>query len=753
VNRLSFVRVVLDYGCHRRAVDLPTDGAPVVVAGPNGAGKTTLVEALVRVPFGYLRRQERDGRDLAERRPWSAGPYAGRVELVDARGGRHAVERDFASDRVRIERDGEPAWDGDGNPGATNVEAMACRERLSALFGIASAESWARLAWVRQGELVDTRLDEHLLRLASGGTHDVERARAGIEEACRALTREPVGEGSRAGRSPRRLEELEARARALRDEADAARAARDRRAPLVAAVERIAARASAVAAEVAMLEAAQAAISRRDALARDRERIEARLASADRIHRRLEREADLCERLERAWSAIERRLPADFPERAARIEQLDERLARAALREERARGELASSTVPSAAWLALPLALGAGAVAAAALGRPAAGILAALGSMAWLVWLVRDRTAAARADAARRQAAALCARECSDLARALDAEWRALPLDLGGLTAARADWLHQDRLGRDRERAAAAVVRTSADAVELLEGELFGDAALDARSGSLDRATGAREMAVRLGHHLTELRNRLAHATLALAEAEIHPDLGGGHDDAASVSERLRALGAERETLAAELRRAERRLAEDGRPSRSPLALEEELLALGADTRELAERIDAHRAAHALVIDAHRSFREHDERRLAAAISRRVLSLTGGALGPVELGGLGPRSPGVRHGDRVLPLRCPPLSYGQYHAVLLGVRLGASDVLAASGPPLPLILDEPFAHLDESHARAVWDQLVAVARERQVVVATQETALLARLAVTPAVRLEPLPAAAVRDAS
>jgi hypothetical protein len=139
--------------------------------------------------------------------------------------------------------------------------------------------------------------------------------------------------------------------------------------------------------------------------------------------------------------------------------------------------------------------------------------------------------------------------------------------------------------------------------------------------------------------------------------------------------------------------------------------------------------------------DAHRSFREHDERRLAAAISARVVELGLDSLGPVELEGERAGHPGVLCGDRLLPLRCPPLSYGEYHAVLLGVRLGASDVLARNATPLPLILDEPFAHLDEVHAAALWRQLVLVARERQVILATQETALLERLGVSPDVEL------------
>jgi ABC-type lipoprotein export system ATPase subunit len=52
-----------------------------------------------------------------------------------------------------------------------------------------------------------------------------------------------------------------------------------------------------------------------------------------------------------------------------------------------------------------------------------------------------------------------------------------------------------------------------------------------------------------------------------------------------------------------------------------------------------------------------------------------------------------------------------------------------------------MIVDEPFAYLDIDRARALWSILCAAARERQVIVVTQETLTLDALGVAPDIRL------------
>ena len=165
--------------------------------------------------------------------------------------------------------------------------------------------------------------------------------------------------------------------------------------------------------------------------------------------------------------------------------------------------------------------------------------------------------------------------------------------------------------------------------------------------------------------------------------------------------------------------------------------------------RERAERkAAAYRHAFRLVVDAYREFRERDQDRLVEAVSRHLEGITGGGLGPIEVrdgrrDGEGLEAARVRSGGRSLPLASPPLSYGQLHAALFAVRLGAADFLAGLGVCLPLVVDDPFVHLDERRARELWDVLEGIAARRQVLVATQDRLLLEHLGVRPDLRLDP----------
>ncbi len=128
-------------------------------------------------------------------------------------------------------------------------------------------------------------------------------------------------------------------------------------------------------------------------------------------------------------------------------------------------------------------------------------------------------------------------------------------------------------------------------------------------------------------------------------------------------------------------------------------------------------------------------------RRQWAAFGRAMQRLTGGAVGPLEAPGPLADAAVRLHGRRV-ELKSPPLSYGELHAALVAVRLGASDFHGRSGIRPPMIVDEPFAYLDVDRARGLWELLCAAARERQVIVVTQETLTLDALGVTPDIRLE-----------
>jgi DNA repair exonuclease SbcCD ATPase subunit len=163
---------------------------------------------------------------------------------------------------------------------------------------------------------------------------------------------------------------------------------------------------------------------------------------------------------------------------------------------------------------------------------------------------------------------------------------------------------------------------------------------------------------------------------------------------------------------------------------------------------EIADRVAALAAAWSLLRDGCEEFRRSDQARLLQRISGHVQRLSANRMGPLESAG-GLEEATIRVGGRALVLHAPPLSHGEHHAAQLAIRLGAADFLAGAGIHPPLIIDDPFVHLDDEHASAIWTLLREIARQRQVIVATQDRLLLEHLGVEPDIVLErPEPAAA-----
>ncbi|MFW6088515.1 MAG: hypothetical protein ACODAB_02105, partial [Gemmatimonadota bacterium] len=259
----------------------------------------------------------------------------------------------------------------------------------------------------------------------------------------------------------------------------------------------------------------------------------------------------------------------------------------------------------------------------------------------------------------------------------------------------------------------------------------------------VERSPEARELPGRsLSHLIADAGRRLSACEAELSELEREmprsdvefPASPRAAQEAVRQREkRLGGLRGERERLIVELDRAARARSDQARLEREAEELERRI-----DEAERAAR--SLRAAWALLRDGYDAFRDHDEARLVGAVTTRLEGLGDPPLGPFRAeDGLGRPTVGL-HGRR-LGLASPALSHGQRHLVLLAVRLGAADFLADGGAPAPLIVDEPFTHLDERHAAQVWALLSRVAEHRQVVVTTQERGLLEHLGVEPTIAL------------
>ncbi len=94
------------------------------------------------------------------------------------------------------------------------------------------------------------------------------------------------------------------------------------------------------------------------------------------------------------------------------------------------------------------------------------------------------------------------------------------------------------------------------------------------------------------------------------------------------------------------------------------------------------------------------------------------------------------------YAGRTVPLASPPLSYGEWHVALFAIRIGSADFLSDLGVRTPLLVDDPFVHLDPRRAGEIWEVLCRVAGERQVLVTTQDRLILEHLAVRPDLNLD-----------
>lgn len=729
MNGPEFLSVELAFGRHRRRWELTT-GEPVLIAGPNGSGKTTLVDGLLRTIYGFRRRAEDERRLYDARMPWQGEDFRSSVRLGLSEGDVLDWSRDHATDEVAVlAADGTELFRGVANPGSAGSSDREYWELVERVFGLSTLDDYARTAWIGQGELLRTTFGADLLRLAEGGHARLQAALKRVADRHKELTREPVSDTGRRMPGDRRLELDRAEAEGVRAELGAARIALRAREATAERLDQVDADLARLSDEVADLEALHTWLL-------NRARVDAELAGArqrfdtlvelreelDDARREVAEAEHAGERLESSAS-----YPADFPARLSELEALWAEREREIETRRRADdlldgpGRATRLAAPAGTGLLLAVAGVAGAATGAAWGliALAAGLVLLVWPVSELVVLRRDRRTAAverrRAD----EALARIDRRISELREGIP---EAASLGPANATERR------ERFERARK---AAEQRTAAK--RRLAGVMR----------RVERSPEARERPGRglplliadAERHLNAGEAELADVELARPRGDMEfPASPGAARDAVQEREgRIAGLRKERERLIVELDRAVRARADATRLEREADELERRI--------EQAERAArALRAAWALLRDGYDAFRDHDEARLVGAVAERLEGLGDPPLGTFRTeGGLGEATVGLH--DRRIALNSPELSHGQRHLVMLAVRLGAADFLADDGAAAPLIVDEPFTHLDERHAEQVWELLSRLSKRRQVVVTTQDLVLLERLGVEPTIRL------------
>jgi len=733
VTQPRFEAIRLEYGCHAGRFELPEEHRPVVIAGRNGTGKTTLLEAFLRGLYGFSRRKPEERRLLELRQPWSGRPTETEVWLRAADGTCYAIHRDFAGDEVvtRDEMSEREVFRGDGNPAGVRSESRHYQDLLREWIGFGSLEPYRGTAWIAQGELVDTKLDDELLRAAAGTHRRVEVALKELREAFETLTLEPLELGSRRKNRPRDLENLREAVELGVSRLEVARAARERRRPLLERAGDARRDVEGIESEILLLEAAYRPITERRTLIAEEKEAERHLATlSDSIRWLREAAAELARaEADEATAAAGGRYPADFEARLGQAEVLWDRLEALEVQgvavagtDEAQPGTLRSTLTISGLGLmvtgsAIALTLSAG-----------AGVLIGVSGLLLVVarlWMDRARrNSGARAAELSKQKE----RELAVVRSRLDSIAEGVPSPALTMTT-----VAEHRLRVRRQEAAAVEVLRARDRSEEAMDRAVRLLREVVPAGEPDRETTLH----RLEAVQEEARTALARVQLRLEEQLATPVLPEGVEPTVAAVESAREdRRGRRDALREQFARFELELRDLDRASEDVFALEHELERLRGQVGETESEASVRRFAWELVRDAYEKFRSTDQDRLLSAVNRRLDELSGSRLGPVEaVGDLATAQVGL--GGRSVALDSPPLSFGEKHIALFAIRLGAADFLAGEGTHHPLLVDEPFTHLDEVRSRQVWDLLQRLAMDRQVIVTTQDRLVLDHLGIEP----------------
>jgi recombinational DNA repair ATPase RecF len=729
-----------------------------VVHGPNEAGKSTLHAALSAALFGLVGsgRRKRDDTARVERfRPWDGARFAATAEVVAAGGRRLRLEWDFDRGRVAVV-DAAAGTDVTRDYGGGDPD-----ELVRALWGVERGV-YLHLGHVAQAELArisDPAGVRHAIEAVVGQGAADSPAQAAVaalkhQRACL------VGLNSAATKPL-------ARARAERDRlADAvADAAAEREAVDELASERDSARASAEAADrrVRALEHAGAHVRARElrrriewadeadhaaraaavVVAREAEhadfapspdvgtlRHRLRDLETERDRRSGERMLDTqrLTEVEREQAALAARADALAPHRgaSARAAEIDA-LALAAEHGGEGRRRL----------LGLIALAGAVAVAAVAVGQPALAAVAVIAGIASLVLAVRrmppgaaelDRALPGTGPVEERLAAhrAACAAD-----RELDRVERELGRVQVSYAGLRADLAALDQIEHERaqvsDRVRSELARAGIDDDDLEDGLRRYDAAASGHAQFVDAVATQRQKRAELERLLGEESLEEARRRLGEIESGLngHAALADGRDLAEVEAERA-AAEAERDRAALSATALDARLAERQRSAPRVAELREQLEEAIEQVARLEHTDAVLRLAEAeLAAAADETYRDVAPA-LGAALAEPISRLTAGryATAFVE-DDLGVRLETPERGE-VVDLAA--LSHGTQRQVYLVQRLELVRLLCPEGATPPVLLDDPFAHVDAERVARTLAYLSDLAADRQLILFSTDRA-------------------------
>jgi uncharacterized protein YhaN len=729
-----------------------------IVHGPNESGKSTTHAALRASLFGLTaggRRTPSETAAIERHRPWAGAHYASMLELAAADGRRLRLEWDF--DRCRFTlRDAATGADLTADHGAgTDPRGLA-----QTLYGV-DRDVYLRVGCVDQAEL-DRIGDPGTVRHAVETvlTQSPADASAAIAvEALRTHRGRLVGK-NRARTNP--LPEAEAAAAQARERLEAAVAARaDVEA---AAAGRDAARheAETAAGRVHVLESVRDHLRAGELRHRLRaaEELVAAAASADRRlatagpengfrpvaelatlrERMLDLESDLAGTAEAAAADSERAVA--LADRCRELEERAEGYAadrgaadRAAAVEAAAAAADAAAPAPRAALAgaAAGVVVAVAGVVAGSLAVIALGLLAAAAAGGWALAARRpartddlDRLLPGDGPASVRLARFRESVERDRARRALEVELGAARVEAAEVRARLAASTQLEReLGRVRDRISAGLREADIDPSDLPEGLRRYDTAAtvdrERREAALTRTRATEELRRLLGSDSLEAaRDRLAQLEGRLNG---HAHLAAGRDPD-EVERELEHARAQRDRAAAESERAAAALAERLRTLPDVAELRERVDAAEERVARL-EHIDrVLRLAEAELAQAAADTYRDFAPRLNASLEAGIGRLTGGRYAhafvdeDLRVRVEAPETGAVVDLDR--------LSVGTQKQAYLVQRLSLVRLLCPGPEPLPVLLDDPFAHFDADRLERTLAWLGEAADERQIIVfATQ----------------------------